>query len=203
MATCQATTTDPAQLPRTVAVRILAFAYLVNDREVERSTDWETEVKSVNNPLRTVVPLVSKRWLNLINSQEAREVLWRRIRVYDCCIPRHFSPANFAAFWAPRLPYILELDVDLDQTEERKLGPLSTALTAIMGGAQQLQTLRLSGALPVGGMLSSLGSRLMDFSSLSSVYLSGGVQATWHLENAVQALAMIPALDKLEIRFNK
>ena len=203
MTACQIIVTDPAQLPRAVAVRILAFAYLVNDAEAERSTDWETEAKCVNNPLRTVAPLVSKRWLNLINSKEANEVLWRRIRVYDCCIPRHFSPCKFAAFWAPRLPYILELDVDLNYTEERKLGPLSTALTAILCAAPQLQTLRLAGPLPTGAMLMDLGPTLAELSSLSSVYLSGGAQATWQLEEAVHALAKLPSLDKVEIRFNK
>ena len=52
-------------------------------------------------------------------------------------------------------------------------------------------------------LMKDLGPTLAELSSLSSVYLSGGAQATWQLEEAVHALAKLPSLDKVEIRFNK
>ena len=191
--------TDPALLPRTVALRILTLAY--GFKYEDSNSDVRTYME--NNPLRVVAPLVSKRWQQLLKTEEAHKLLWHRVRVYDSFIPRNFDLLSFSAFWAPRSLYILELDVDLKSKDPSTLVSLSNALSGLIGAALNLKSLRVTGPLAVGSMFSTLGDQLSQLTTLSSIYLAGGSPTTWQLEDAVTALSMLPSLQKVEVRFNK
>lgn len=194
--------TDPAALPRWVAVKILAYAYLVG-RTGDLPPDWDTRQKLCSNPLRTVAPLVSKRWRALLLTDEAKEVLWRRVSVHECSIPRNFSPSRFAAFWQPRINHVLELDVDVLFTDGARLRPLTHAVRDLIAASTNLRALRLTGQLPVGSMVEELSSCLQVLSSLSTVYLASGAPQSWQPEQALKILKTLPNLRKLEIRFPK
>jgi hypothetical protein len=195
--------TDPMELPTRIAVRILELAYLYGENEEDPVPEWDTRQKKGSNPLRSVVPLVSHRWRALLLSHDAQRVLWRRVAIHDCTIPRKFCPYRFSAFWEPRASHVLELDVDILFTDKRRLDEVAHALIGLIAAVTNLRSLRLTGHLPVGFMLRSLEDRLQNLHSLSSVYLAGGDPENWHPEEAVQVLAALNNLRQLEIRFRK
>jgi hypothetical protein len=196
--------TDPALLPRAVALRILSLAYVVRYDDGTLNSDAKNQANyATNNPLRTTVPLVSKRWQELLKTEEAHRVLWHRVRIYDSFIPKSFDLLSFTAFWSPRAPYILELDVNLIGKDPDTYLSLSSALSGLIGATSNLKTLRVTGPLTVGSMFSTLGDQLSQLTALSSIYMAGGSPSTWQLEDAVRALSIVPNLQKVEIRFNK
>lgn len=202
--------TDPAALPRNVAVRILALAYLFDEEKCQTSLKWYPE-RYGTHPLRTVAPLVSKRWAELLRSEEAQRVLWERVYLEDSNFKRGFSPNRFADFWErdpAKLRHIRELEVSIWETAADTNGgdttlPLSGALTRLMGSATSLCSLRLAGNLPVDDMLASMSARLPSLYHLSSIYLAGGALATGNFASGVRELAKLPSLQQLEIRFSK
>ena len=197
--------TDPACLPPAIAIKIFSLAFAM-DAEDESSSQGlkKTPVKQSSH-LRTVAPRVSRRWHQLLNTEAAHAVLWRKVHLYDCCIPTKdkFSIESFKAFWTPRLPFVKELNVEVTLIIQNKLEPITEAVTNLIGAARNMKSLRITGKLPVGAMLSSLGDQLSMLTSLSTVYLCGGAQTTWEIDEAVQALQKLPALEKFEIRFDK
>ena len=199
--------TDPAALPPAVAVRILAYAYLIDADGQEALPNWYVQ-RFGTYPLRTVAPLVSRRWAALVASEEAKKVLWRRVHIEDSCIPKNFSPQRFHDFWArgSRLDHIVELDVSLAhmrETDGDRLRLLSTGLTDLIGSATSLCTLRLAGHLPVGEMFGAISPRLPSLGHLSAIYLAAGAQDSWGLKSCVESLAQLPNLKQLEIQFPK
>jgi hypothetical protein len=146
---------------------------------------------------------VSKRWQELLKTDEAHKVLWRRVRIYNSFIPKSFDSLSFTAFWSPRSLFILELDVNLIGKDPETYQSLSSALSSLIGTTLNLKTLRVTGPLTVGSMFTNLGDQFSQLTALSSIYLAGGSPTTWQLEDAVRALSMLLALQKMEIRFNK
>jgi len=200
----QTISTDPALLPRALALRILSLAYGVRYDGSTAKSDANFHASSaINNPLRTTMPLVSKSWRRLLKTEEAHKLLWHRVRIYDSFILKSFDLLSFTAFWSPRSNFILELDVNLTGKDSATYCSLSSALSGLIGTTLNLKTLRVTGPLSVGSMLTNLGEQLSQLTALSSIYLAGGSPGTWHLEDAVRALRMLPALQKVEIRFNK
>lgn len=196
--------TDPALLPRAVALRILSLAYVIRSEDNSGNTDANIQANSfANNPLRTTVPLVSKSWQQLLKTEEAHKVLWHRVRIYDSFIPKSFDLLSFTAFWSPRSNFILELDVNLNGKDPATCSALSSALSGLIGVTLNLKTLRVTGPLSVGSMFTNLGEQLSQLTALSSIYLAGGSPGTWQLEDALKALSILHALQKVEIRFNK
>ncbi|KAG7672128.1 hypothetical protein Ndes2526B_g06890 [Nannochloris sp. 'desiccata'] len=195
--------TDPALLPRAVALRILSLAYVIRSEDNSGNTDANIQANSfANNPLRTTVPLVSKSWQQLLKTEEAHKVLWHRVRIYDSFIPKSFDLLSFTAFWSPRSNFILELDVNLNGKDPATCSALSSALSGLIGVTLNLKTLRVTGPLSVGSMFTNLGEQLSQLTALSSIYLAGGSPGTWQLEDALKALSILHALQKVEIRFN-
>jgi len=200
----QIISTDPALLPRAVALRILSLAYTVRYDGSTGNSDANIQASSAaNNPLRTTMPLVSKSWRQLLKTEEAHEVLWHRVRIYDSFIPKSFDLLSFTAFWSPRSNFILELDVNLTGKDPATYSSLSSALSGLIGATRSLKTLRVTGPLSVGSMFTNIEEQLSQLTALSTIYLAGGSPGTWHLEDALRALSMLPALQKVEIRFNK
>jgi hypothetical protein len=196
--------TDPALLPRAVALHILSLSFSVKYQEINGNLDAQTQASLAdNNPLRAVAPLVSKRWQQLLQTEEAHKVLWHRVRIYDSFIPRSFDLLSFTSFWSPRSSYILELDVNLTGKDPDTYFSLSSALSGLIGTTLNLKALRVTGPLAVGSMFTNLGDQLSQLTALSSIYLAGGSPTTWQLEDAVKTLDMLPSLQKVEIRFNK
>jgi hypothetical protein len=191
---------DPASLPPTIAVRILALAYLDDSRS---ASERENDARWRNNPLRTVAPLISKSWRRLLQTNEARAVLWRRARFTNACFGRYFDKNKFRAFWRPLLPGVLEVDIDLEGIEGPRMASLCPELVNLIRDAPSLLALRLAGPLPLGEMLQGVGpERLATLTALSSVLLSGGAEEeNWGLIDAIEVLRALPALQILEIRF--
>jgi hypothetical protein len=217
--------TDPAALPPKLAARILAMAFLhppppsaeadldlepdLGDRE--GPPRWDTDA-CLTNPLRSVAPLVSRRWRDLLASEAAAAALWRRLHLVDSCVPRAFSGARFSHFWRAggRAEGMLEVEVDLSAAfgdgDGGRTEALADALAEVLAAAPSLQSLRLGGVLPLGRMFAPQGplaGRLPSMHRLTSVALSNGGGAGWGVHEGVAALAALPALRRLDVRFKR
>ena len=194
---------DPSLLPRPIFFHILSLAYLVHhESQIGSPNSWGGASSSENDrSFRRNASLVSRRWNQILNSDEAICKLWKRVLIYDNCIPTNFDPERFSRYWAPRAPFIEEIDVDVAHTDTERIRPLYVSLTDLISSSSNLCNLRLSGALPVGQMMSAIDLHHHQF--LSKIYFSVGAQdSLWELEKAVDCLQDLPSLEKLEIRFS-
>jgi len=200
----QGATTDIAALPRHIAIRILHYAYLHDDTG-KKSLKWYVE-RFGTHPLRTVAPLVCKKWAELLKSEEAQRVLWGQVYIEDASI-NGFNSERFHKFWtegASRVRHIRELEICLrgPATTNCRIS-FSAALTRLLGFATALKSLRLGGNTSIGGVFTSLSPKLSSLQSLSSIYIAREGEDPYDFASGVRELSNLPNLQKLEIKFSK
>ena len=124
----------------------------------------------------------------------------------DTCVPRGFSARLFADFWCAgsRLASsLLEIEVNLSAAfqDEARSNALAEGLVALIPAAANLRILRLGGCLRLGDIASGIQAQLLSLSHLASVYVANGNEATWGVHGFVRAMACLPVLHQLEVRF--
>ncbi|KDD76567.1 hypothetical protein H632_c179p0, partial [Helicosporidium sp. ATCC 50920] len=144
------------RLPQNVAIDILAKAYLWG--EPEGSGFWMAYDGC--NPFRMVVPLVCKRWYQLVKTPAAAQLFFKRLRVVDSCIsPKaRFHSGALLRWFRERAEYVQELEVDLTDifSSSQMVTEVTAAVVEMIAVARSLRVLRLSGRLSLGAIFRGL-----------------------------------------------
>lgn len=191
---------DPSYLPRNVFVHIIALLLSDTPIHVSQSSGKES-VACTGSCALIACSLVSKRWLSIIHSPEALDVLWRRIRFEDCCLSRRIDEGKFRNAWIPRAEGLREIILELSPMFQTRpsIRALTKVLPEIFDKATGLRSLRLSGPFPYEDFFGRLDFR--QFKQLKSLFMAGGHNVTWQPLDIIQACANLPSLRNLGIRF--
>lgn len=125
------------RLPQNVAIDILAKAYLWG--EPEGSGFWMAYDGC--NPFRMVVPLVCKRWYQLVKTPAAAQLFFKRLRVVDSCIsPKaRFHSGALLRWFRERAEYVQVRAAKRGVCRVSSWGP--DGLVLIMTNVQELWSL--------------------------------------------------------------
>lgn len=192
---------DPSFLPTNCFLHVIGLL-LGNTNIFVSRTQSQQSVACTGSCALVTCALVSKRWRSALHSEEARDTLWRRIRLEDCCLSRKIDADKFRSTWLPVADRLLEIVVELSPTFQtrRSVCALAAALPEILDKAKDLRSLRLSGPLPYGEFLK--GVDFGQFLKLKSLFLGSGHNVTWQPCDIIQSCADLPSLRELEIRLS-